>query len=232
MAMAVQRLRKDAQVTIGPWIDRGFYYDFDMKEPLVDKDLKAIKKEMAKIIKADLPFIREEVSAPGARARAGRAQAAHRQRAGGVQAGRHRCFSAAAACSPVPAAAGCRWRRCPQPAGPPGRAPHCRPLRSCRRRRRARASARPASRTSWRSWTPSWRATPPRPSPSTTSARRSTRSTGGTCAPGPTCPAPAPSTPTPSSWRTWRVRARGPLGAGAGCRRCRRRHHRLLPAAF
>ena len=61
MAMAVQRLFKDAQVTIGPWIERGFYYDFDLKEPLSDKDLKRIKKEMAKIIKMDLPFVREEV---------------------------------------------------------------------------------------------------------------------------------------------------------------------------
>jgi len=61
MAMAVQRLFKDAQVTIGPWIDRGFYYDFDIKEPLSDKDLKRIKKEMAKIIKMNLPFIKEEV---------------------------------------------------------------------------------------------------------------------------------------------------------------------------
>ena len=62
MAMAVQRLFKDAQVTIGPWIDRGFYYDFDLKQPLTEKDLKAIRKEMAKISKANLPFIREEVS--------------------------------------------------------------------------------------------------------------------------------------------------------------------------
>jgi threonyl-tRNA synthetase len=61
MAMAVQRLYKDAQVTIGPWIDRGFYYDFDMKQPLTEKDLKKIKKEMAKIMKMDLPFVKEEV---------------------------------------------------------------------------------------------------------------------------------------------------------------------------
>ncbi len=61
MAMAVQRLFKDAQVTIGPWIDRGFYYDFDIKQPLTEKDLKSIKKEMAKIAKANLPFVREEV---------------------------------------------------------------------------------------------------------------------------------------------------------------------------
>jgi threonyl-tRNA synthetase len=40
MAMAVQRLHKSAQVTIGPWIDRGFYYDFDLAEPLSDKELK------------------------------------------------------------------------------------------------------------------------------------------------------------------------------------------------
>jgi hypothetical protein len=37
MAMAVQRIFKDAQVTIGPWIERGFYYDFDLKQPLTDK---------------------------------------------------------------------------------------------------------------------------------------------------------------------------------------------------
>lgn len=65
MAMAVQRLFKAAQVTIGPWIERGFYYDFDIQEPLSDKDLKRIKKEMAKIIKMDLPFIREEVRGEG-----------------------------------------------------------------------------------------------------------------------------------------------------------------------
>lgn len=45
MAMAVQKLYPDAKVTIGPWIENGFYYDFDM-EPLTDKDLKRIKKEM------------------------------------------------------------------------------------------------------------------------------------------------------------------------------------------
>lgn len=69
MAMAVQRLYKNAQVTIGPWTERGFYYDFAMNEPLTDKDLKAIKKEMQKIIKWDLPFIREEVSREEAEAR-------------------------------------------------------------------------------------------------------------------------------------------------------------------
>jgi threonyl-tRNA synthetase len=55
MAMAVQKLYPDAQVTIGPWIEKGFYYDFDMKEPLTDKDLKRIKKEMV-ILEFHLPI--------------------------------------------------------------------------------------------------------------------------------------------------------------------------------
>lgn len=62
MAMAVQKLFPKAQVTIGPWIDYGFYYDFDNPEPFTEKDLKAIKKEMTKIIKRKLPVIREQVS--------------------------------------------------------------------------------------------------------------------------------------------------------------------------
>jgi threonyl-tRNA synthetase len=44
MAMAVQKLFPEAQVTIGPWIENGFYYDFDKPEPFTEQDLKAIKK--------------------------------------------------------------------------------------------------------------------------------------------------------------------------------------------
>ena len=62
MAMAVQKLFPEAQVTIGPWTENGFYYDFDKPEPFTEQDLKAIKKEMVKIIKKKLPVIREEVS--------------------------------------------------------------------------------------------------------------------------------------------------------------------------
>lgn len=62
MAMAVQKLFPKAQVTIGPWIENGFYYDFDNPEPFSDKDLKTIQKEMVKIINRKLPVIREEVS--------------------------------------------------------------------------------------------------------------------------------------------------------------------------
>lgn len=62
MAMAVQKLFPKAQVTIGPWIENGFYYDFDSPEPFSENDLKAIKKEMVKIINRKLPVLREEVS--------------------------------------------------------------------------------------------------------------------------------------------------------------------------
>ncbi len=62
MAMAVQKLFPKAQVTIGPWIENGFYYDFDNPESFTEKDLKAIQKEMIKIINRKLPVIREEVS--------------------------------------------------------------------------------------------------------------------------------------------------------------------------
>ena len=62
MAMAVQKLFPDAQVTIGPWTETGFYYDFDNPEPFTEDDLKAIKKEMGKIIGRKLPLERIEVS--------------------------------------------------------------------------------------------------------------------------------------------------------------------------
>ncbi|MCP2731945.1 threonine--tRNA ligase [Limnofasciculus baicalensis] len=62
MAMAVQKLFPGTQVTIGPWIENGFYYDFDKPEPFTEQDLKTIKKEMIKIINRKLPVIREEVS--------------------------------------------------------------------------------------------------------------------------------------------------------------------------
>ncbi|KYC36615.1 threonine--tRNA ligase [Scytonema hofmannii PCC 7110] len=62
MAMAVQKLFPKAQVTIGPWIENGFYYDFDNPEPFSEQDLKAIYKEMVKLINKKLPVIREEVN--------------------------------------------------------------------------------------------------------------------------------------------------------------------------
>jgi len=64
MAMAVQSLYPEAQVTIGPWIDNGFYYDFFMTNntALQSEDFKKIKKQMDKIISKNLPITREEVS--------------------------------------------------------------------------------------------------------------------------------------------------------------------------
>ena len=69
MAMAVQKLFPKAQVTIGPWTESGFYYDFDSPDPFSEADLKAIKKEMIKIINKKLPLERIEVSRADAQAR-------------------------------------------------------------------------------------------------------------------------------------------------------------------
>ena len=50
MAMAVQELFPGTQVTIGPVIDNGFYYDFARKEPFTSEDLKKIEKKMSKLL--------------------------------------------------------------------------------------------------------------------------------------------------------------------------------------
>jgi threonyl-tRNA synthetase len=69
MADAVQRLFPGTQVTIGPAIDSGFYYDFFRPEgPFTDKDLASIEKEMRRIIKEKRPFLREEVTREQAQA--------------------------------------------------------------------------------------------------------------------------------------------------------------------
>ncbi|MFQ3679577.1 MAG: threonine--tRNA ligase, partial [Pseudanabaenaceae cyanobacterium] len=68
LAMAVQTLFKDAKVTIGPATDTGFYYDFDRQEPFTPQDLKRIEKEMRRIIKANLPVVRQEFSREAIRA--------------------------------------------------------------------------------------------------------------------------------------------------------------------
>lgn len=62
MAMAVQKVFPSAQCTIGPWIERGFYYDFYYPEGFTNQDMKNIQKEMYKIIRKDYPLRREEVS--------------------------------------------------------------------------------------------------------------------------------------------------------------------------
>lgn len=62
LAQAVKSLFPDAQVTIGPVIDNGFYYDFSYKRPFTPEDLAAIEKKMAELAKADTPLERRELS--------------------------------------------------------------------------------------------------------------------------------------------------------------------------
>lgn len=67
MAEAVLELFPDGKVTIGPPIEDGFYYDFDLPRSLTPEDLEKIEKRMRQIIAGRHPFIRKEVSADEAR---------------------------------------------------------------------------------------------------------------------------------------------------------------------
>ena len=58
LAMAVKQLFPDAQVTIGPTVENGFYYDFSYQRPFTPDDLAAIEARMAELAKADLPVSR------------------------------------------------------------------------------------------------------------------------------------------------------------------------------
>jgi threonyl-tRNA synthetase len=60
LAYAVKALFPDAQVTIGPVIENGFFYDFSYKRPFTLEDLAAIEKKMAELVKKDEPVTREE----------------------------------------------------------------------------------------------------------------------------------------------------------------------------
>jgi threonyl-tRNA synthetase len=60
LAYAVKQLFPDAQVTIGPVIENGFYYDFAYKRPFTPEDLQAIEKRMAELAQRDIPVSREE----------------------------------------------------------------------------------------------------------------------------------------------------------------------------
>ncbi len=62
VASVVQRLFPGTQVTIGPTIEDGFYYDFFREKPFTPEDLEAIEKATNDEIRADQPFVREEVS--------------------------------------------------------------------------------------------------------------------------------------------------------------------------
>lgn len=62
MAQAVKQLFPEAQVTIGPVIDDGFYYDFAYAPGFTPEDLTKIEKRMVELVKQDLPLVREEIS--------------------------------------------------------------------------------------------------------------------------------------------------------------------------
>ncbi len=61
LAQAVKRIRPDAKLAIGPAIDNGFYYDFDLEEPFSTEDFAKIEKEMARIVQANEPLERFEL---------------------------------------------------------------------------------------------------------------------------------------------------------------------------
>ncbi|MHA7277122.1 threonine--tRNA ligase [Arthrobacter sp. Hz1] len=58
MAQAVQQLRPDAKLGIGPYITDGFYFDFDVETPFTPEDLKQLEKMMLKIVNNNQPFVR------------------------------------------------------------------------------------------------------------------------------------------------------------------------------
>lgn len=62
MAQAIKRLYGDVKLGVGPVIESGFYYDVDMEQPLTPEDLPKIEKEMQRIIDANLPVERQEVT--------------------------------------------------------------------------------------------------------------------------------------------------------------------------
>ena len=68
MAAAVKKLFPAARVTIGPAIDSGFYYDFDVERPFSSEDFASIEAEMRRIAEAGLPFTRRDLPRDEARA--------------------------------------------------------------------------------------------------------------------------------------------------------------------
>src|SRR5699024_5700142 len=68
LAQAVQKTNPDAKLGIGPPITDGFYYDFDVAEPFTPESLKALEKEMNRIVKSGQRFVRRELSDDAARA--------------------------------------------------------------------------------------------------------------------------------------------------------------------
>src|SRR6266513_1092485 len=69
LATAVRQLFPHAKIGFGPPIEDGFYYDFAVERPFGPEDLEAIEKKMVEVVKADYPFVREEVNREEAKRR-------------------------------------------------------------------------------------------------------------------------------------------------------------------
>src|SRR5262245_27443050 len=67
LAAAVMQLYPDAKRTIGPTVDDGFYFDFEFSQPITEKDLSKIEKEMRKILPTWDKFERHELTAEEAK---------------------------------------------------------------------------------------------------------------------------------------------------------------------
>ena len=69
LATAVRQLFPHAKIGFGPPIEDGFYYDFEVQRPFGPEDLETIEKRMVEVVKADYPFVREEVDRAEAKRR-------------------------------------------------------------------------------------------------------------------------------------------------------------------
>ena len=67
LASAVLKIDPEAKLAIGPAVENGFYYDFDLSKKFEEKNLRKLEKEMRKLISQKLDFIKEEISKPEAK---------------------------------------------------------------------------------------------------------------------------------------------------------------------
>ncbi|MEN9213573.1 MAG: hypothetical protein Q6K35_12215, partial [Thermostichus sp. DG02_4_bins_136] len=79
LAMAVQRLYPGTRVATGPWTETGFFYDFEVPIQLTESDLPKIEAEMRRLIRANLPIIREVVERQEIQAEIERLQEPYKQ---------------------------------------------------------------------------------------------------------------------------------------------------------
>ena len=66
LASAILEMFPEAKLGIGPVIENGFYYDFELPRTLMPEDLPLLEQKMREIIRANVPFVREELSSESA----------------------------------------------------------------------------------------------------------------------------------------------------------------------